>query len=168
MISNDDEDKNRRKDPFDSDNRNKEFERIIEYIEHMMKQSLRDAAKNKMRPGDSIVHGFNINIGPDGKPNVRQFGNYPRKKSGRKKISVERNPIEDVIETKKNITVTIELPDVIEEEIDIDTFDDYIAISVDTPQNNFYRRINLPCIIKPKMVKSTFINGILDISLKKK
>lgn len=168
MISNDDEDENRRNDPFDIDDRNKEFERMIQYIEHMMKESIRDVAKNRMRPGDSYIHGFNINIGPNGKPKLREFGNYPKKTSGRKKISVERKPREDIIETKKDITVTIELPNVIEEEIELNVDNDYLEISVDNPQNNFYKKIPIPCKVKPKTTKSTFINGVLDITIDKK
>jgi len=168
MVSNnDDEDDNKRDNPFDN-HKNKEFERMIRDIEQMMRESLRDVAKKNMKPGNSFVHGFNINIGPDGDAKVREFGNYPRKRYRRKKQPKEKKPPVDVLENREDVSVTCVIPGVQKEDIDLKVVDNTLDIKLNIPQYNYHKKIDLPCEVKPKKTKATYVNGILDVSIEKK
>ncbi len=162
--NNKDKDKNDHKHTLDE---NKEFKRMINDIERMIRKSLLDVARHQLKPGNSYVHGFNINIGPTGRAKVREFGNYPRK-SCEEKISDEKKPILDVIEDKNNVSVTLDLPGVRKEDIDLNIVDDELEIKVDTPQRKFHKRISLPCGVKPRTTNATYKNGVLDVVLEKK
>ncbi len=167
-MNSNDEDKDQRKDPFDINDKNKEFERMIHDIEKMMRESLRDIANSKMRPGNSYVHGFNINISPDGKAEVREFGNYPRRKPRRKKQPKEKEAPIDILENKKDISVTIQLPGVTKEDINLNVTDNNREIKVDIPRHKYHKKVALPGKVKPKTTKATYKNGVLDVTIEKK
>ena len=165
MNNDNDEDEN--KDPFDFNKRDKEFERMIHDLEKMMREQLRDISKNRMEPGSSYIHGFNIDVDNKGNAKVREFGNYPKKKSFRKRIS-EKEPEPDIIEGDKEVSVTTQLPGLDKEDIDIKVIDKNLNINVNIPKKNYRKKIPLPSEVKPDTTKATYKNGILDVTIEKK
>lgn len=169
-----DNNKNRRKrNPFDdffSNLGDEDFERIFEEARRMMEETLRGGNLFKnFEPGKKFVHGFNITRGPDGKPRVQEFGNRSVKsKDGGSKISEEREPLTDIIEGDDDVAVTVELPGVEKDDIDLDVAGDSLEIKVDTPNRKYHKRIDLPCDVEPKTTKATYKNGILDVAIKRK
>jgi HSP20 family protein len=173
MDSFDDEKNPRRKNPFDFIG-DDEFERIFDEMQKMFenvnfKDLIEDMLRNGIEPNKHFVKGFSINIGPDGKPNVSQFGNKPLKTpTGSSKISDEREPLTDIIEGKNDIAITIEVPGVEKDNIDLNVTEDILEIKVDAPERKYHKLIDLPNRVKPKSTKATYKNGILDVVLDKK
>ncbi len=163
----DDEDKDENKDPFDF-KRDKEFKRMIQDLEKMMREQLKDISRNKMEPGSSYTHGFNINIDNKGNAKVREFGNYPKRKSIRKRIQEKKEPEPDIIEDDREISVTIQLPGLEKEDIDLKIVDKNLDINVDIPKKRYRKKIHLPSEVKPDTTKATYKNGILDVTIEKK
>ena len=157
---------NSNKDDRD-ENKDKEFQRMIRDIEEMMKESLRDIAKNKIKPGKSYVHGFNINISPDGKAEVNEFGNYPKTPRRRKQPIEKKEPSFDIFESKKEIFLTIQIPGHKKEDIDLNIVNENLIIDIYSHEK-YYKKIKLPSMVKPKTTKATYKNGVLDITLQKK
>lgn len=68
-----------------------------------------------------------MNIGPDGKPKIREFGNVKSPFSTLRRgdfftsplISSEREPLADVTTTDKEVKVVVEMPGVSKENIKI-------------------------------------------------
>lgn len=79
----------------------------------------------------------------------------------------EDTPAFDIIKSKDEVTITIEMPDVKEEDIDIRVTKDTIEIIPDHPAGKYHKIINLPCNVKTRMLTFTYRNGILDIILKR-
>lgn len=169
-----DNERNRRKrNPFDdffSNLGDEDFERIFEEARRVMEDMLRDGNLFKnFEPGKTFVHGFNITRGPDGKPRVQEFGNRSIKsEDGVSKISEEREPLTDIIEGDEDVAVTVELPGVEKEDIDLNVNHDSLEITVDAPQRKYHKIIDLPCDVKPKTTKATYKNGILDVAIQRK
>ena len=162
-----DRDKRRRRDPFDFFGVDDEFERVFREMERMMERIFRGPG-TKIEPGKSFVHGFNIHIGPDGKPHVQEFGNRSlMDANGRPSISEEREPLTDVIEGKDEISVTLEIPGVEKEDIDLQVTKNKLKINVDTPHRKYHKEVDLPSPVKPKTTDATYKNGVLDIVIKK-
>jgi len=163
----DDEKRRRRRSPFDFFGMD-DFERMFKEMERMMGESFRDFRFDNVEPGKSFVHGFNIRIGPDGKPHFSEFGNRSLPGSdGQHSVSDEREPLTDVIESKEEVAVTVEIPGVEKEDIGLKSTEDALEIHVDTPQRKYHKRVDLPCLVKPKTTKATYKNGVLDVILKK-
>lgn len=94
-----------------------------------------------------------------------------------------RTPRIDIIERDKDIIVKAELPGVKKEDIDVSVTDTTVSIKGTTraesrdEKENYYRReistgsytrtMNLPCDIDGSKAKSTFSNGLLELTLPK-
>ena len=124
----------------------------------------------KVREIGPLVYGSTTTIGPDGKPIVREFGNVkPRMRAGsRPNILSERQPLSEVSTTDKEVKVTVELPGVSKEQIKINVNDSRVDIKTEDPKRKYHELIDLPAEVDIDSVKSTFINGLLEITLNKK
>jgi len=169
-----DEDKNRRrKNPFDFIG-DDEFERIFDEMQKMFeninfKDLMEDMLRNGIEPNKRFIRGFSVNIGPDGKPKIQEFGNRPiRSPKGTSTISDEREPLTDIIEGDSDIAITIEIPGVEKDNIDLNVTEETLEIKVDAPERKYHKVLNLPNKVKTKSTKATYKNGILDIVLDKK
>jgi HSP20 family protein len=160
---------NRRKHPFDFFGFDDDFESIFRNIEHMWERAFRDFNFDKIEPGKSFVHGFNIRIGPDGKPIIEEFGNRPKKiDEGKTIVSEEREPLTDIIEGDDDVFITVETPGVEKEDINLNINDASLDIDIDSPERKYRKSIDLPCTVFPNMAKATYKNGILDIVVKRR
>jgi len=169
-----DEDKNRRrKNPFDFIG-DDEFERIFDEMQKMFeninfKDLMEDMLRDGIEPNKRFIRGFSVNIGPDGKPKIQEFGNRPiRSPKGTSTISDEREPLTDIIEGDSDIAITIEIPGVEKDNIDLNVTEETLEIKVDAPERKYHKVVNLPNKVKTKSTKATYKNGILDIVLDKK
>ena len=168
-----DKDKRRRKNPFDFID-DDEFERIFDEMQKMFestnfKEMIEEMLRGGLGSNKRFIHGFSVNIGPDGKPKIQEFGNRSLKTStGEPMISEEREPLTDIIEGDDDVAVTVELPGVEKDDVDLNVTGDMIEITVDTPNRKYHKRLDLPCNVKPKTTKATYKTGILDVVIKRK
>jgi len=162
------------KDPFFGD-----IDRIFHEMEKRMEEEFReftekvpkDYVKERKLPDGStvkefgpFVYGYSMKIGPDGKPEIREFGNIKKSLKG-PEVKEEREPLVDVVETDSEIRVVVELPGVEKTEIKLHGTDDSLEISVDTPQYKYYKEVALPAKVKVKEAKSNYKNGVLEVIL---
>jgi HSP20 family protein len=129
----------------------------------------------KVREVGPLVYGYSMTIGPDGKPKVREFGNMrPSYRLGgmsgsaKPVISDEREPLADVTTTDTEIKVIIEMPGVGKENIKINAYDHSVEVKSEDPQRKYHRVIDIPPEADTGTVRSTYKNGVLEISFKKK
>jgi len=164
----------RRRNPFDMFGFDDDFirdlfndDRVMDDIRRMAEEMMRMVGT--AQPGKPIVHGFKIQFGPDGKPRIEDFGNRQIKSAdGEPLISEEREPLTDIIEGDNDVAVTVEIPGVEKEDIDLNATNDILEIKVDTPDRKYHKRLNLPCDVLPNTTKATYKNGILDVSIKRR
>ena|SRR5919108_1501339 len=152
----------------------KEFEENLRDIENKVpKDLIREYVTDdgaKVREIGPLVYGSTTTIGADGKPIVREFGNVrPRTRAGAPpNILTERQPLSDISSTDKEIRVTVELPGVSKDQIKIDSYDSQVEIKTEDPKRKYHEVIDLPAEVDNDNVKSTFINGLLEITFNKK
>ncbi len=134
----------------------------------------------KVREVGPIVYGYTMTVGPDGKPKVREFGNV--KSAGgwtgktmlgettesNQQITSEREPLVDVNTTDNEVKVVLEMPGVKKEDISINAFDGSVEVIANNPQRKYHKTIELPQDADIETVKSTYNNGILEITFNKK
>jgi HSP20 family protein len=134
----------------------------------------------KVREVGPLVYGYSMTIGPDCKPKVREFGNVkPNAQQGtisapaargttRPQISSEREPLVDVNTTDREVKVVLEIPGVKKEDISINAYDGAVEVTANNPQRKYHKTIELPQDANTATAKSTYQNGILDITFGKK
>ncbi len=134
-------------------------------IDEIMNKLMEDMEKRRgqVKPGEPIVYGVNIRIGPDGKPHVQQFGNVAKGT-----LKEEREPLVDVINHAKEIRVVVEVPGVDKKDIKLKTTPDTLSITVHDPQRKFAKTLKLPEQVIENSAKATYKNGILEVVIQKK
>ncbi len=172
MVVRRDKDKDRIKDPFDwfgewgFEDIFEEFDERFRRMQQYMNRIIRDAMEGKLSgiEGKPYIYGWSIRIGPDGKPEVREFGNVPTRPGITEEV---REPLVDVIESDDKISVTAEVPGVKKEDIDLEVTENTLRIKVDTKDRKYYKEVELPAEVDPKSAKATYQNGVLDVEIKK-
>ncbi|MCK5292625.1 MAG: Hsp20/alpha crystallin family protein [Thermoplasmata archaeon] len=157
-------DEKKRKHPFDDSFGffDREWDRIREMMDMMADRTLRD--KGDLEP---FVYGFSVRTGPDdGKPVFQRFGDAVG--SGESVGNgVSREPLSDIIERGDTISVTVELPGIEKDDIDVDIDGRRMTINVDDQHRRIQKEIELPCGVDGESIKATFRNGVLDVVLNK-
>jgi HSP20 family protein len=158
----------------DIDEMMKEMERAFsEQFKELEKELPKSLIRERKSPDGStrkeigpIVYGYSVTIGPDGKPVVREFGNV-RKGDGTpwKEIQDKREPLVDVVSSERDIRVIAEVPGVRKEDIDLTVTEKSVTISVDREDRRYYKELELPGIVDPKGARSSYNNGVLEITL---
>jgi len=160
------------------------FREIEEFMEREFKEFSRRVPKDLVRerklPDGSVikewgpfVYGYSMTVGPDGKPKIREFGNIKlgvrpgRLGLGRPFLDIreEREPLVDVIVTDGEVKVIAELPGVEKKDINLHGTEERLTISVDTPERKYYKEVKLPVKVDPKKAKSSYKNGVLEVTL---
>jgi HSP20 family protein len=170
-VSSQDKDKDRLKkdSPLNSD----DIEDILDEMEKIFGESnFREILEEMMRGraglgNNQFIRGFSLHIGPNGKPEIQEFGNQVKKTSTGPVISEEREPVTDILENTSHVFVTIELPGVERSDIDVKAKAQTVEIMVDAPARKYHKVLELPCRAKPRTAQATYRNGILDISIEK-
>jgi len=156
-----------------------DIDKMFSEMEKMMEDELKtftsrvpkDYVKERKLPNGTtvrewgpFVYGYSMKIGPDGKPEIREFGNVKPSRLG-PRVKEEREPLVDIIETDGEVHVVAELPGVDKNDIKIHGTEDALTISVDTPQRKYFKEITLAAKVKVKEAKTEYKNGVLEIKL---
>jgi len=167
------EDRDKRRYPFGDADENM-FEHIFDKMQRILKNSdfkemCADLLHSNFDSNKHFISGYVEKTGVDAGPKIQEFGNFPQEKLNNKNIiSDSQKSMTDVIEGDEIVTVTIELPDVKKEDLELKVTENVLKIKVDSPQHKYHKVINLPCDVKEKTTKATYKNGILDVIIKRK
>ena len=112
------------------------------------------------------VYGFNITT-LAGKPVIETFGNIRETAKG-PVVEEVREPIVDVFDEENRILVIAELPGVSENEIKIEVAGDILNIAASGRNRKYAKEILLPRKVEADSVKTSYKNGILEVTLEKK
>jgi len=162
------------------------FSDVDEMFENMFQDMLKGMPKDmmterKLPDGSTVkqygpfVYGYSMSIGPDGKPNVQEFGNVkPSRRPGAFGIEQPalepketREPLVDVINEQAQVRVVAELPGVEKSAIKTSINEDTLTIKVDSPTQKYYKEVQLPTGVDPDSTKASYNNGVLEITLRK-
>lgn len=138
----------------------KRLDRIMRKILRLLPEEVVSEVKGP------YVYGFSITIGPDGRPIIREFGNVKRI-AGRPSIGEEREPLVDIFEDEKTVTVIVEMPGVNKEDIKVKASENLLVISAQTGDRKYYKEIELPAKVKPESARANYKNGVLEVKLEK-
>ncbi|CAN5760931.1 Hsp20/alpha crystallin family protein [soil metagenome] len=133
----------------------------------------------KIREVGPIVYGYSMTIGPDGKPQVREFGNIKSlgdnavkkitQSDNLSQLSAEREPLVDVNMTDKEVKVVVEMPGIRKEDIKIKAYDSQVEVTTSKDaQRKYHKNIELPEQAEIETARSVYNNGILEITFDKK
>jgi HSP20 family protein len=101
-----------------------------------------------------------------GKPVIETFGNIRETAKG-PVVEEVREPIVDVFDEEDHIRLIAELPGVSEDKIEIEVTGDILNLTASDTDKKYAKEILLPSKVNPQSLKTTYKNGILEITLEK-
>src|ERR687885_880583 len=115
-------------------------------------------------------YGYQITVGPDGKPHVREFGNIRPSAKGLIEQAGVRAPLVDtaINEKQNTLRVTAEMPGVNKEDVKIDVSDKYVTIHAEKGEKKYHADIPVDVELDDVSAKATYSNGILELKIKLK
>lgn len=156
------------------------FEETIQDIERIPKELVREyetAAGRMAREIGPLVYGYSYTVGADGKPQFREFGNIrPLQRSlrggrpgvGAPMLTAEREPLADVTTTNKEVKVTVEMPGITKQDIKVSAYEGAVEVStMEKGKRKYHRIVDLPSETDIETARSTYSNGILEITFDK-
>jgi HSP20 family protein len=115
-------------------------------------------------------YGYQITIGSDGKPKVREFGNVRPAARGLIEQTGIREPLVDMaINEKENIlTITAEMPGVTKQDVKVNVADGFVSIHAEQGEKKYHTDIPVDVQLDDASAKATYSNGILELKIKLK
>lgn len=91
--------------------------------------------------------------------------------SGHSRLSLEakgeREPLLDVRSDNGIVHVIAEVPGVDKKSIKLNCSEKSLIISVDSERGRYYKEVDLPAEVDPKISKAKYTNGVLEVVLTK-
>ncbi len=142
-----------------------DFDRLDEMIDEMMRDF--DGLPSARQMRKPLMYGFSMRIDPNGKPHIEQFGNL-RATPERLELADVREPLVDITQSDKEVTLTAEMPGVDKKDIKINAAKGILEISTTSKSNPYYKSLELPAGTDEKSAKASFNNGILEVRVARK
>jgi len=134
------DDKRRRRDK-------EEFDKMVREMQKIIEEVFRSAFEGF---GNAFAEGFSVKFSPEGEIKMER-------------IEREDEGDKDIIEDGNKIYVTLRLPDIDEDSLDIKIVDGDLEIIA----GDRIRIIELPAPVNENKIKAIYKNGVLDIELEK-
>ena len=152
-------------------NLDSEFQKMRKQMDGLMRDAVEGTIPDNANK-NPFVFGFSVKTGPDGFPIFEEFGNTRirpfRSKGEEPVVDTSREPLTDINESDDQIAITVELPGVNKEDIDINVMEDKVEVNVKTESRKYFKSIELKSLVETESSKATYTNGILDLVLTKK
>lgn len=117
-----------------------------------------------------FIYGYSISMDAKGNPSVREFGNVNLSKDpqdAEPSLIYSQEQLVDIINEPKQVRILAELPGVDKSVIKTTVAKDSVTIRVISSSQKYHRRLQLPTDVNPKTLKTRYVNGCLEITLRK-
>ena len=151
------------------ENIDREFAEAEEMLNRMFR-TIRETSASDMVSQGPYYYGYQITVGPDGKPHVREFGNVKSSSRGLVEQSGVREPLVDtVVDEKENtLTITAEMPGVTKQDIKVNVGEEYLSIHAEKGEKKYHTDIPINVTLDDTSAKAIYANGILELKIKLK
>jgi len=148
----------------------REFAEAEDMLNRMFR-TIRDTVPGASTSTDlPYYYGYQMTVGPDGRPRIREFGNFKPAARGLVEQSGVRQPLVDnVLNEKENtLRITAEMPGVNKEDINLNVTDRYVTIHAERGDKKYHADIPVSVDLKESSTKATYSNGILELKIRLK
>ncbi len=129
---------------------------------HLKWLDLKDSSKNIAKHSSKTPRVENMRIARSVcPPYYRSSQNYAKRKWK------EPKPLIDIFQEKNWITIVAEIVGFNRETLKINVKDQKITLSAKAKDRRYYKSLNLPKVVIPNLMHTTYKNGVLEIKLKK-
>jgi HSP20 family protein len=151
-----------------------EMDREFAEAEHMLNSMFRivpDIVSSGINLGEfPYYYGYQITIGPNGRPKINEFGNVRLGSNGFVEQNGVREPLVDKVLNKKQntLTITAEMPGVDKENIHVNVTSHNVTLYAEKGDKKYHADIPIDINLDESTTKAVFLNGILELKIKLK
>ena len=147
----------------------REFSEAEEMLNRMFR-TVREINPSDVTANSPYYYGYQITIGPDGKPHVREFGNVRPAAKGLVEQAGVRQPLFDtaINEKQNTLGITAEMPGVNKEDIKVNIAGQYVTIHAEKGDKKYHTDIPVDLELDDTSAKASYSNGILELKVKLK
>lgn len=148
-----------------------ELDREFSDAEQMLGRMFRTVRE----PGTTVdtfpyYYGYQITIGPDGRPRIREFGNAKPASKGLMQQSAVREPLVDTSfdEKDSSLTITAEMPGITKQDVKVELAEGLVTIHAEKGDKKYHTDVPVYEELDADSAKATYTNGILELKIKSK
>ena len=137
-----------------------ELDRYFEDFEDDMQETIKSHFSSSKLFAKPFVAGFQMRIGPEGKPSIQFFGDNPQQSDG------SRSPMTEQIVDEKagRLRVVMDMPGVEKGDIQITAAEETVGVKAERGPRKYGSEVRLRARVDPDSGKAEFKNGVLEIS----
>jgi len=130
----------------------------------------REGDTQQLKGNFPYYYGYQITVGSDGRPRIKEFRNVRSAMSGLVEKSEIRDPLVDTNFNEKENTyiVTAEMPGVSKEDIKVRISEHNVTIRAEHGDKKYLSKIPFDVELDDTLTKATYTNGILELKIKAK
>ena len=161
------------RDPWGFSNRIfEEMDKEFTDAEDMLNRMFRTVRESGPTVSQSFpyYYGYQITVGPDGKPRIREFGNARPASKGLMQQSTVREPLVDTgFDEKENtLTITAEMPGITKQDVKVAVEEGLVTIHAEKGEKKYHTELPVADQLDADTAKATYTNGILELKIKLK
>jgi HSP20 family protein len=115
-------------------------------------------------------YGYQITMGPEGIPHIREFGNVRPSTKGLVEQSTIRQPLVDTsINEKENVMIiTAEMPGITKEDAKVTISEGLVTIHAEKGNKKYHTELPIDKELDADSTKASYINGVLELRIQLK
>ncbi len=115
-------------------------------------------------------YGYQITIGTDGKPHIREFGNVRPSQKGLIEQNEVREPLVDTSINEKDNTmiITAEMPGITKEDVKVTMEEGLVKIHAEKGNKKYHTELPVDKELDEDTTKASYINGVLELRIQLK
>lgn len=144
---------------------NREFSDAEDMLNRMFKTVTESGnADSQTQP---YFYGYQITVGPEGKPHIREFGNVRPSQKGLVEQSAIREPLVDssINEKESTLVITAEMPGIIKEDVKVTMEEGLVTIHAEKGTKKYHAELPVDNELDADSTKASYINGVLELKI---
>lgn len=146
-----------------------QIEREFSDAEDMLNRVFKTVAESGAEGLDTqpYFYGYQITVGTDGKPHIREFGNVRPSQKGLIEQSEVRQPLVDtsINEKENTMIITAEMPGITKEDVKVTMEEGLVKIHAEKGNKKYHTELPVDNELDADSTKASYINGVLELRI---
>ena len=143
----------------------KEFSEAEEMLNRVFKKVAESGADGSNT--QPYFYGYQITVGTDGKPHIREFGNVRPSQKGLIEQSEVRQPLVDtsINEKENTMIITAEMPGITKDDVKVTMEQGLVKIHAEKGNKKYHTELPVDKELDEDTTKASYINGVLELRI---
>jgi HSP20 family protein len=146
------------------DEMDKEFSEAEDMLTRMFRTVRESGRTPQFSQRFPYYYGYQITVGPDGKPHIREFGNA--RPSLIEQTNVRQPLVDANLNEKENaLVVTAEMPGITKQDVKVELEEGLITIHAEKGEKKYHTEVPINTELDADSAKASYTNGILELKI---